>query len=251
MIKKGLILCFLTFLLSALIFGIVYYADGLITEFKETEKVETIPISNISTYNPNNTDGIYLSFIYKDKKTKKEYSSLGIFTKDKSYKVGDEVKVVTRNGKPQALLCQTKRGRQRTVLERAADIGYERGMIGHILIISVLITILWLPNHKTIPNEIKGRMHFFTVITTFYTITSVIAYVLWTIAIHDTTWDNLFYGALSILVYASGSIVLLTAWIINSIIRKKSAQKLNYDRSAIRENKEVREYNNKNRSHIL
>ena len=216
----------LTFLLSALLFDIVYYADGIISEFKVTERVETLPIAEITTFNPNNTDGLYLTFRYTDPKTGEVYSNPHIFTSDKTYKGGDEVKVVTRNDRPSALLCQTKRGRQRTLIERAADVGYERGMVIHIIIISILIIIVWLPNHKKIPNEIRARKTFFTVVSEFYALITVAACTLWIIAVHDKTWDSLAYGALSVLIYAGGSIVLLTAWIINSIIRKKAAQQL-------------------------
>lgn len=227
MIRKGLFLCLLTFVISALLFGFVYYGDGLIMEFKVAERVETLTISEISTYNPNATDGIYISFRYKNPKTGKEYSSPGIFTLDKSYKVGDKVEVVTRDGCPSSLLCETIRGRRRTILDRAYDVGYQRGMIHHLIASLLLFSIMWLPYHKMILEELRKRKKFIVITTTIYAIITVAACAFWIIAVHDNSWDALAYAGLSILIFAGGTISLLIAWLIYSVIMKKYEKRHN------------------------
>ncbi len=221
MMKKGLILCFLTFLVSTLLLECVYYGDRLIVEFQETEKVETLPISEISTYNPNPTDGIYLGFRYRETKSGREYACYPLFTTDKSYQVGDPVEVVTRNGCPRSLLCNTKRKRQRTIAERAADVGYDCGMILHICITVVLLLLCCIPNRRMIPEEYKKRKKFVVINTAVYAIVSAAACVCWLAAVHNHTWDALAYGFFALLLYAGGAIGLLIAWIVNSVKLKK------------------------------
>ena len=221
MIKRGLILCILTVLISSLFIECVYYGDRLLSEFRFTEKAETMAISEISTFDPNDTGGIYLFFRYRDPETEKEYSNPGIFTQDTSYQVGDPVEVITRNGCPKELVCTTKRGRQRTALERAADVGIDCGMIVHILITGVLLLLLGIPNRRMIPEECRSRKKFFLVSTTIYGLISAAACVLWIMAVHDNTWDGLGYAFLSLLLFFGGSAALLIAWLTDSVIRKK------------------------------
>lgn len=104
MMKKSFVLCILTFLTFTLLIACVYYGDRLIAEFRYTEKVETLTISEISTYDADRIGGIFLKFRYRDPQTGKAYSSPPLFSSEQSYQVGDPVTVVTRNGCPQSLL---------------------------------------------------------------------------------------------------------------------------------------------------
>lgn len=60
MIKKGLIIAVVLFLISSFFIESVYYGDCLVQEFKFTESMETLPVAEINTFNPNDSDGIYL-----------------------------------------------------------------------------------------------------------------------------------------------------------------------------------------------
>lgn len=221
MIKRGLILCFLSFLIASLVFETAYYGDRLIDEFRYTEDVEEKTICEIDTYNPNNTDGIFLRFKYTDPKTGEEYTSNSLFSRDKSYKVGDTVEVVTRNGRPDGLLSSTKRGRKRTALERAADTGYDCGMILHIIVTVILLLITVIPNKKMIPEECRRRKKFIIRNSLIYAAFTVAATALWIIGFHVNGWDGLGYTAFSLLLYAGSSIGQAIAWIVNSIKLRK------------------------------
>lgn len=223
MIKKGLIIAVVLFLISSFFIESVYYGDCLVQEFKFTESMETLPVAEINTFNPNDSDGIYLRFLYHDPESGKEYSSFWIYSSDDSYQVGDMVDVVTRNGCPSSLLCSTKRKRPRTVIERAADAGYDCGMILHMIITAVLLLILWIPNRKMIPAECRKRKRFFVISTSVYAVISAAACVLWIMAVHDRTWDALAYGFFSLVLYAGGGLGLLISWLVNSVRLKKRA----------------------------
>lgn len=204
-----------------MLFGCVYYGDRLIDEFKYTERVETLPVSEIITFNPNSSYGIFLVFRYNDPETGIEYANSGILSYDESVQVGDMVDVVTRNGCPEYLLRNTKRKRQRTVMERAADVGHDCGMILHISITAVLLLMLWIPNRYMIPEECRKRKRFFLISTSIYALISTTGCFFWIMAIHDRTWDALAYGFFSLILYTVGGLELLISWLVNSIKIKK------------------------------
>lgn len=218
MVKRGLILSLLSFLIVSLLFEAVYYADRLIEEFKYTEDVEIKEIYEVNTFSPNNTDGIFLRFKYIDSETGKEYVSSSLFSRDKSCKVGDMVEVVTRNGRPESLLSSTKRGRERTVIERAADTGYDCGMILHIVVTVILFLIFAIPNCKMIPEECRRRKRFIMKNCLIYAGLTITAIIFWIIALHNQhNWDSLGYAFISLLLYAGGSVGQAIAWLVNSI----------------------------------
>ena len=221
MIKRGLVLSLITFLIASLFFEATYYGDRLIEEFQNTEDVETKTVYEIDTYNPNDTDGIYLTFRYTDSKTGKEYSSSPIFTRNKSYKVGDMVEVVTRNGRPDSLLSSTKRGRKRTALERATDTGYDCGMILHIIVTVTLLLIFTIPNRKMISEECRRRKKFIIRNSLIYAVFTLAATALWIIGVHVNGWDGLGYAFFSLLLYAGSSFGQAIAWLVNSIKLRK------------------------------
>ncbi len=224
--KKGLLLCILTFLAASLLSAWVYYADRLIEEFRYTEQVETLPIDRISTYNPNDTGGIFLYFRYHDPETGKEYSNSGIYTNDTSYQAGDPVEVVTRNRNPRFLLCQTKRQRQRTAAERAFDVGTDCGTNKPILILTVLLLLLGIPSRKMIAAECRKRKSFVVPMTVIYGLIAAAACIFWLLAVHhNNSWDGLGYAFMSVLLFLGGNLVLLIAWIVNSVmLRKREAR---------------------------
>ena len=71
--RKGFVLCILTFLFFTLLLECAFYGERLIAEFRYTEKVETLAISEISTYDPNDREGIFLTFRYRDTESGNEY----------------------------------------------------------------------------------------------------------------------------------------------------------------------------------
>ena len=222
--KKGLLLCILTFLAASLLSVWAYYGDRLIEEFRYTERVETLPVDEISSYNPNDTDGIYLYFRYHDPETGKEYSSTGIYTQNKSYQVGDPVEVVTRDRDPRFLLCQTKRARQRTAAERAFDVGTDCGMVVPILVLTAVLLLLGIPNRKMIAEECRKRKAFVVPITVIYGLIITFASFSWILAVHnDNNWDGLVYAFMSVHLFLGGNLVLLISWIVHSVRFKKRA----------------------------
>lgn len=220
--RKGFVLCILTFLFFTLLLECAFYGERLIAEFRYTEKVETLAISEISTYDPNDRDGIFLTFRYRDTESGNEYACSPLFTSDRSYQIGDPVTVVTRNGCPKSLLCDTKRKKQRTAAERAADVGYDTGMILHIIITVLLLLAFWLPNRKMIPAECRKRKRFVRINTTVYALIIAAAAAFWIAAEQNhNSWDGLGYACMSILLYIGGSLELLISWMISSVILKK------------------------------
>lgn len=221
MIRKGMILAVLTMLFSLLIFGCLYYGECLIKEFRFTERAETMQISDTDTYDPHDTGGIYLRFRYIAPDSGKEYTSPPIFTYDTSLRPGDSVEVITRNGCPKMLASSTKRGRARTVLERAADVGYESIMFEHIGIILGLLLLFGIPCRRWIPEEIQKRKRFFIIITSVFGIISAVSCLMWMTAMHVDTWESLGLAFISILVYMAGAAVLLISWLVNSVILRR------------------------------
>lgn len=220
--KKGLLLCILTFLAASLLSTWAYYADRLVEEFRYTEQVETLPIAEISSYDPNDTGGIYLYFRYHDPETGKEYSSTGIYTQNKSYQIGEQVEVVTRNRNPKFLLCQTERKRQRTAAERAFDVGTDCDTTAPILILTAVLLLLGIPFRKMIAEECRKRKAFVVPITLIYGLLTAFASINWILAVHNSnSWDGLGYAFMSMLLFLGGSLVLLIAWIIHSVVYKK------------------------------
>lgn len=225
MIRKGLVMCILTFLVSTLICECLYYGVLLIKEFSIAEKVETLTVYEVSENNYDR-DMTQLIFRYTDSETGIEYSSPIIYTWNKSIKEGDRVEVVTRNSCPEKLLSDTMRKRQRNTAERILDIGYDCGMIVHIIVTVILIIIFTLPNIRMIPGEIRRRKLFFTINTVIYTLIIISACVCFAISESMTnSWDGFGYAVLSIFLYAVGAAELLISWLINSIVLKIKMKK--------------------------
>lgn len=222
--KKGLLLCILTFLAASLLSAWAYYGDRLIEEFRYTERVETLSVAEISNYDPNDTDGIFLYFRYHDPETGKEYSSTGIYTENKSYQVGDPVEVVTRDRVPRFLLCQTKRARQRTAAERAFDVGTDCGTTVPTLILTAVLLLLGIPNRNMIAEECRKRKAFVVPMTVIYGLITAFACICWILAVHNNNnWDGLGYAFMSMLLFLGGNLVLLISWIVHSVRFKKRA----------------------------
>lgn len=221
MIKKGLILCILTFLTASLLIFAALYTDELITEFSETEAVETLPVSEIGTYDPNGSDGVYLHFRYVSTADGQTYENAGIYTEDRSIQVGDPVEVVTRDGCPKWILSQTKRGRQRTAFERVIDVGTSEGLLPFILVTLALVLVFAIPNRRMIPAEIRNRKRFAVIITSVYAVSAVITGWFLIAANHESGWGGLGDWVTGVLFGIGGALVLLIAWLTDSVVRKK------------------------------
>lgn len=214
MIRKGLILCILTFLMSALVVESVVFGMGLVSEFEHVEKVETLEISDIHIYDNGARD-----LVFKNSETGRDYYNT-IFTYSNSYEIGDKVEVVTRNDTPKELLSETKRNRPRNTVERLIDVGCESGMTMVIALTALLILLFGIPSCTMIPEEIERRKKFFIINTSVYAFIIVLGCIYMILSETSHSWDGLGYAIISLFLFFIGVLELLISWLVNSIVLK-------------------------------
>jgi len=223
MIKRGLILCILTFLCSSLMIECIFYGDLIIMEFRNTENIDKFVVHEYDrdTFNENDTDAEYVIYYYDDRPT---LPVLFVRTFDHTDNDDEEqVEVVTRNGIPYTLLSETKRKRQRTAVERAIDTGTEWRMIYAVVITLILLLLIGLPSIRMIPEEIRKRKKFFVINTVINALITVSVCICLIICFNVCNGlDGLNYLAAAVLLYLAGLLELLISWTVNSVVLRKS-----------------------------
>ena len=221
MIRRGLLLWLLTVLCGALAVSLVWLGDAIVTEFQEKEAVETMTVSDISTFDPNDAGGIYLQFRYRSTLDGKDYSSAWLYTADRSCQVGDTIETVTRDGRPVQILSRTPRGRQRTSLERALDASLGSGALPWLVTALLLTAGTWLLGRRWIAAELKSRKAFACAASVLYAGVTVFAAFYMVMANHESGWEGLGDFFTAVLLAAGAALLLLIAWLADSIRRKR------------------------------
>ena len=226
MLKKiinDMLACIFMILLMALIPETLNFVDALVEEFEVTEEVKELEIVEITTYNPNDTDGIYIYVSTKDENGHKHKRSF--FTDDKTYKIGDKVQVVIRDDAPYELLSTTYRKRPRTVIDRVIDVAGTTTMIWHIPMSAIICSIIFVLNKDKLRKIYTSRKSFTIITTIMYSVSSIIGEAMWIYGRKINGWDGLGISVMGLLLITASAILTLLIWLVGSIIHYKNTMK--------------------------
>lgn len=223
-VGKDMLLCLFIVVCTLIAVVTCDFTIQLVKEYSVKEDVATMDIVNISTYDPNGTDCLYLEFKFNLEGSSKEYSS-HIFTLDKSYKVGDSVQVVTRDGIPKELLCETARKEKRSVIDRFIDIGMKTTLLIHEIVMIGIIVLILSTAGDILIESFTSRKRFTITATILYIVAIICSSLMLFVGGSLGGWDGLGWAVMGILGIVASTCITIVTWFISSIVLHKRENK--------------------------